>query len=146
MSNVFFFRLHKLRRRREEQQRQLQQQQIRLTSTPSGGGGIEDPELGNGKRRGHQQSRGRSGGRFRRLTRPTLHCPSLLGADRDMLPSSSASSRANSNNFGGIHQMGRLFERPTNLDPSDSLDYIALQIPRYIALPISSTFFKCLFV
>ena len=27
---------------------------------------------------------------------------------------------------------GRLFERPTTMDPTDSLDCIALQIPRYI--------------
>lgn len=137
MSNVFFFRLHKLRRRREEQQRQLhQQQQIRLSSSSSAAAAAaaaEDAEgLGDGSKRRGTLAMGRGRSRFRRLTRPSFHCPSLLAvADRSLLTSTS-SSRSNNSNHGGAYHQGRLFERPTNLDPSDSLDCIALQIPRSV--------------
>jgi hypothetical protein len=80
MSNVFFFRLHKLRHRDEERRSRIQQQ---------------------------QQQQNRRGGR-----RATLRCPPLAG-DRNVLTLAP----------------GRLFERPT-MDPADSLDCVALQIPR----------------
>ncbi|XP_046454025.1 potassium channel subfamily T member 2-like isoform X1 [Daphnia pulex] len=97
MSNVFFFRLHKLRRQQEQDQerRQLQQQR-RLSGASINGNGKGPMRMG----------------RFRQLARPSLHCPSLVDSNvLTMVP-------------------GRLFERPATMDPSDSLDYIALQIPR----------------
>lgn len=101
MSNVFFFRLHKLRRQQEQEQerRQQLQQQQRLSSSGS---------LNASDRRMRRMSR------LRHLTRPSLHCPSLVDRANvlTMVP-------------------GRLFERPATMDPSDSLDYVALQIPRY---------------
>jgi hypothetical protein len=100
MSNVFFFRLHKLRRQQEQDQERRQLQQQRRLS----GASI------NGKGKGPMRM-----GRFRQLARPSLHCPSLVDSNvLTMVP-------------------GRLFERPATMDPSDSLDYIALQIPRYIS-------------
>ncbi|KAK4013260.1 hypothetical protein OUZ56_025494 [Daphnia magna] len=98
MSNVFFFRLHKLRRQQEQEQerRQLQQQRRLSGSSSVNGSGKRPMKMG----------------RFRQLTRPSIHCPSLVDSNvLTMVP-------------------GRLFERPATMDPTDSLDYIALQIPR----------------
>jgi hypothetical protein len=98
MSNVFFFRLHKLRRQQEQDQERRQLQQQRRLSGTSNGNGKRTMRIG----------------RFRQLTRPSIHCPSLVDSNvLTMVP-------------------GRLFERPATMDPSDSLDYIALQIPRYL--------------
>lgn len=100
MSNVFFFRLHKLRRQQEQEQerRQLQQQRRLSGSSSLNGSGKRSMKMG----------------RFRQLTRPSMHCPSLVDSNvLTMVP-------------------GRLFERPATMDPTDSLDYIALQIPRYL--------------
>ena len=103
MSNVFFFRLHKLRRQQEQEQERRQLQQQRRLSGASNGNGKRPMRIG----------------RFRQLTRPSIHCPSLVDSNvLTMVP-------------------GRLFERPATMDPSDSLDYIALQIPRYF---VPSTF------
>ena len=97
MSNVFFFRLHKLRRQQEQENERRQLQQQRRLSSASNG---------NGKRPMRT-------GRFRQLTRPSINCPSLIDSNvLTMVP-------------------GRLFERPATMDPSDSLDFVALQIPRY---------------
>lgn len=85
MSNVFFFRMHKLRNRQQQQQQQQEQ-----------------------KKREQQKNRNRR-------MKSAIHCPNL--GDSKIL---------NLN-------PGRLFERPASMDPSDSLDYIALQIPRWMA-------------
>lgn len=129
MSNVFFFRLHKLRRTTRERaagsnQQQQQQQQgaaARLMMSSSSGAnkdlaGLELEEGGSSKTGDGMKQRFR-----RRLSRPKV----ISGFNCPLVPEAFS---GRSSNMGGIPV--RFFEKPTTMDPSDSLDYVALQIPR----------------
>ncbi len=102
MSNVFFFRgLHKMRHRDEERRARLQQQQQQQKQQQ--------------QQQSQQQQQQQQKTNSRRVNRRR---PSMMAWARPMSEGSVLTLAP-----------GRLFEKPT-MNPADSMDCVALQIPR----------------